>query len=398
MVRDLVCLSHLRWDFVYQRPNHLMARAARDRRVYFVEEPIYDDEPVADLRVRSVDGVHVVTPTLPTGLGPAAEVSALARLMDRLVQEHGIEAPTLWYYTPMALPWTRSLERSAVVYDSMDYLAGFRGAPASLLDLEVELLQDADLVFCGGASLHERMRSRHRAVHLFPSSVDVAHFGRARGRLPDPEDQAAVPTPRIGYAGVIDERIDLDLVRAVARMRPDWQVVMLGPVAKIDEADLPIAPNIVYLGRKAYDDLPAYLAGWSIGWMPFARNEATRYISPTKTPEYLAAGLSVVSTSVRDVVEPYGVRGLAMIADDVDATVAAMDAALASRSAGLIAPHRRAVDAFLDQTSWDRSWDEMDALVRGLGRREEPVWTPRLERDPVPAVPAVPVVVAAEVA
>ncbi len=356
--RDLICFSHLRWNFVYQRPNHLMARAARDRRVYFVEEPTFEAEAAPTLSTTSREGLTVVTPVLPAGLEEARQHDELRRMMSSLIAREGIASPTHWYYTPMALRWTRDLPAGAAIYDSMDYLAGFLGAPAGLLDLEAELLARVDAVFCGGTSLHARMRERHPRAHCFPSSVDVAHFSTARGGLREPADQAAIPRPRIGYAGVIDERIDLALIDGLARIRPDWQLVLLGPIVKIDPDRIPAHPNVHRLGMKAYGELPAYLGGWDVGWMPFARNDATRYISPTKTPEYLAAGLPVVSTSITDVVEPYGRSGLVAIANSVDATMDAMEGALRGASFD-----QRRVDAFLAERSWDRTWAAMADVV-----------------------------------
>jgi UDP-galactopyranose mutase len=359
--RDLVCFSHLRWDYVYQRPNHLMARAARERRVYFIEEPMESPHPLPRTTIVVRDRVRVVTPWLPEGLPEAARTRALAALIDRLMLSEGIDRPLLWYYTPMALPWTRHLANTGVIFDSMDHLAAFRGAPPALLDLESELLERADLVFCGGASLHERMRQRHRHSHCFPSSVDEQHFGKARSANTDPTVQASIARPRVGYAGVIDERIDLELIDGVARARPDWQIVLIGPVAKIAPEDIPSLPNVHLLGLQPYADLPSFLAGWDVGWMPFARNDATRYISPTKTPEYLAAGLPVVSTSIRDVVTPYGDAGLVTIADSVDDTVQAIDQTMAGAR-----PSLGAVDAFLSVRSWDRTWSTMASLIAAL--------------------------------
>jgi len=377
--RDLVCFSHLRWDFVYQRPNHLMARAARERRVYFVEEPMDSPHPVPRATTVVRDRVRVVTPWLPEGLPVAARERALAALMDRFMAAEGIDRPILWYYTPMALPWTRHLANTGVIFDSMDHLAAFRDAPPQLLDLESELLGRADLVFCGGASLHERMRERHRHSHCFPSSVDEQHFGKARRPTTDPVAQAHIARPRIGYAGVIDERIDLELIAGVARARPDWQLVLIGPVAKILPDDIPSGPNIHLLGLQAYADLPAYLAGWDVGWMPFARNEATRYISPTKTPEYLAAGLPVVSTSIRDVVTPYGDAGLVTIADSVEDSVQAIAGSLAGSR-----PSLAAVDAFLSVRSWDRTWTTMASLIAALEQEtaKEPTVAEKVARVP----------------
>ena len=327
MNRDLLCFSHLRWDFVYQRPNHLMARAARERRVYYVEEPI--EGPVATLDLHRREGLTVVVPRIPQHLNGETE-STLRRLISRLVADERIVDPVLWYYTPMSVAWTRHLAHSAVVYDVMDELSAFKFAPAQLRELEASLLGEADVVLTGGRQLYESRRGRHQSVHLFPSSVDVAHFAKARQQQADPDDQASIARPRLGYFGVIDERIDLDLLRALGERRPDWQIVLVGPVVKIDPSDLPTGPNVHHLGMKSYDDLPAYLSGWDAAIMPFAINDATRFISPTKTPEYLAGGRPVASTPITDVVNPYGATGLVEIGDGVDEFEKAVERALAT--------------------------------------------------------------------
>jgi len=351
---DIVTLTHLRWDFVFQRPQHLLTRCARLHRVFVIEEPIIDDGPTRlDVTVRQ-HGIHVVVPHFSAR--PAGDAAALqARLLDGFFRDHRIRDYVLWYYTPMAMEFTRHLRPRAVVYDCMDELSAFAGAPASMREREQELLARADVVFTGGHTLYEKKRHSHANVHPFPSSVDVAHFARARASQPDASGQAHIPHPRLGFFGVVDERMDLELLRQVASARPAWQLVIIGPVVKIDPAVLPVAANIHYLGSKSYDDLPSYLAGWDVALLPFARNDATRYISPTKTPEYLAAGKPVVSTSIRDVVRPYGIQGLARIADDPDEFVAAVEASLAEDSA----ERWRQVDAFLTQTSWEGTWTRM---------------------------------------
>jgi UDP-galactopyranose mutase len=259
----------------------------------------------------------------------------------------------------MAVAWTRHLQPLAVIYDCMDELSAFKGAPPALRNRETELFARADLVFTGGQSLYEAKRDRHKSVHAFPSSIDAAHFARARNEMEDPPDQADIPRPRLGFFGVIDERLDIELLAGVAAARPLWQLVMIGPVVKIDPATLPRHSNIHYLGGKNYKELPQYLAGWDVALLPFARNESTRFISPTKTPEYLAAGKRVVSTSIRDVVRPYGQQGLVRIADTVTDFVAAVEAAMNDD----IAAHQREVDAFLAEDSWDRTWAEMARLI-----------------------------------
>jgi UDP-galactopyranose mutase len=361
---DVLCFSHLGWDLVYQRPNHLMAHAAVDRRVYYVEEPQPGDRPALAMRIRD-NGVVVLTPQLPDDLVGPARDAALRRLIDAHVRSERIDRPWLWYYTPLALPWTSHLAAEAVVYDCMDELSAFRNAPPELRRLEPQLLERADIVFTGGHRLYEAKRGAHRNVHAFPSAVDVAHFRSARTGLPEPADQAQLPRPRIGYYGVIDERLDLDLIRDVAQARPEWSVILVGPVVKILPEDVPDLPNIHWLGAKPYAELPAYLAGWDVATMPFARNEATAFISPTKTPEYLAGGRPVVSTSIADVVRPYGERGLARIADTAQDFIAAIEAALATDPrAG-----RADADAFLRGMSWDRTWRAMEALAAKAARR-----------------------------
>jgi UDP-galactopyranose mutase len=372
---DLVCLSHLRWDFVYQRPQHLMTRHARHRRVFFVEEPVFNGVARPTMEIsQGADQVHVAVPHLPHEMSSGDVPGAQRALLDELLASEGVRSPILWYYTPLALPFTEHLEPGLVVYDCMDELSAFRGASPRLLQEEERLLQRADVVFTGGWSLYEAKRHRHHNVQGLPSSVDVAHFRRARLGLADPLDQAPLGRPRLGFFGVIDERMDKELLAGVADLRPDWQIILLGPIVKIDPAELPRRPNLHYLGAKPYDQLPAYLAHWDVALMPFARNDATRFISPTKTPEYLAAGRPVVSTSIRDVVRPYGERGLVRIADAPAAFVAAVEEAMETDATSVSWLDR--VDAFLADTSWDRTWAKTDMalneLLRGQSRQSGP--------------------------
>jgi len=367
---DLVVLSHLRWDFVYQRPQHLMSRFARERRVFFVEEPVFGDDGPRLVTAEREGGIVLAVPHLPHGLSGEAAEAAQAALLAELLEAQGIADYVLWYYTPMAVGLTAGLTPRAVVYDCMDELSLFRGAPPDLLTREERLLAAADLVFTGGQSLYEVKRGRHPSVHAFPSSIEAAHFARAREVQPEPTDQADIPRPRLGYFGVIDERIDLDLLAGLADARPEWQIVMLGPVVKIDPESLPRRENLRYLGMKSYAELPAYLAGWDVALMPFARNESTRFISPTKTPEYLAGGRPVVSTSIRDVVRPYGELGLVEIADEPGEVVAAVERCLQSGRRDL---WLRRVDEFLAEGSWDRTHRCMSDLIDDAALRRRTI-------------------------
>ena len=367
---DLVCFSHLRWDFVFQRPQHLLTRCARDRRVFFIEEPVFSNGSMR-LDIREAEaGVHVVVPTLPDGLRSEVAINAVMKEMTRqLFLEHDIKEYIFWYYTPMALSFTDRFNPIASVYDCMDELSAFKGASSKLSTLEKQLFRNVDLVFTGGQSLYEAKCRQHPAVYAFPSSIDASHFGRARTAVADPEDQASIPHPRLGFFGVIDERFDTELLDQVAAKRPDWNFIMIGPVVKIDPETLPKQKNIHYLGPKKYDELPEYLAGWDIALLLFARNESTRFISPTKTPEYLAAGKPVISTSIRDVVRPYGELKLVEITDSPDEFIEAAEKLL-SRSAQ--SEWLTRVDAFLENISWDKTWAEMLQLIEDVIRRRRP--------------------------
>jgi glycosyltransferase involved in cell wall biosynthesis len=358
----LLCLSHLRWDFVFQRPQHLMVRAARDYDVLFVEEPMDDSTGAARMSLSPrASGVVVATPHLPPGLGAEAVLAAQRALLDEALAPHAGRPLVAWFYTPMALGFASHLKPSVTVWDCMDELSAFRGAPQRMRDMEAEMLSRADVVFTGGRSLYEAKLGRHPNLHCFPSSIDAAHFARARAAQPDPGDQAGIGRPRIGFFGVVDERMDVGLVDALAALRPDWQFVMVGPVVKIDPATLPRRPNLHWLGPKRYEELPFHLSGWDLGFMPFALNESTRFISPTKTPEFLAAGLPVVSTPVVDVVRDYGEAGLVEIASGPDAFAEKLQAILARPRVAWL----ERVDRRLAETSWDRTWEAMRrALLR----------------------------------
>lgn len=370
----LICFSHLRWNFVFQRPQHLMTRFARNMDVLFWEEPIDDDAPAPWLELRDEGaGVTVAVPHLPVGLAEDARVVALRALLDAHVA--GWAAQLIrWYYTPMMLPFSRHLAAACTVYDCMDELKNFRFAPPELMPLEQELFGAADLVFTGGYSLYEAKRDSHGSVHPFPSSVDTAHFAQARGPMRETPDQAGLPRPRLGFYGVVDERMDLELIAGIADARPEWTIVMVGPVVKIDPSDLPQRTNIAWLGPKDYAELPRYAGGWDVALMPFAINEATRFISPTKTPEYLAAGLPVVSTPITDVIRHYGEVAGVFVAAGVEAFVEACEQALALRGGTDV--WRAEADALLADQSWDQVAARMLGLIRQVAEPDQPLLKP----------------------
>src|SRR4051794_27122737 len=363
---DVVCLSHLRWDWVWQRPQHLLSRCARSSRVFYVEEAVADGETRIDVE-ETASGVRVVRPHVPEGLSLRELDAVQQTLLDELFVQYEISDYLLWVYAPMATVYAEHLEPVATVYDCMDELSLFAGAPPELREREARLLKSADLVFTGGRSLYEAKRAFHPNVHCFPSSVDAEHFAQARTTSPhDPHE--GVPRPRIGFAGGIDERVDLELVAGLADARPGWQGVLRGAATKIAAASLPRRPNIHQLGGKDDAELPSYLAHGDVAWMPFARNDATRFISPTKTLEYLAAGRPVVSTPIRDVVQPYGADGVVLIAEDVEETIDAVELSLASDHE----THLQRVDQVLAETSWERTWSEMQELIDGVVATRRP--------------------------
>lgn len=358
----LICFSHLRWNFVFQRPQHLMSRFAQAGRTIFWEEPeaaLPEMEPALGVRTCAETGVIVVTPSLPEALTGEDREAVLKDLLDSYLA--GEQGPFVrWYYTPMMLPFSRHIASACTVYDCMDELANFRFAPPELLSLERELLDAADIVFTGGYSLYEAKKGLHPNIHPFPSSVDRGHFGQARAMDAVPDDQGSLPRPRFGFYGVIDERMDLEMLAAVADAHPEWSLVMVGPVVKIDPADLPHRPNIHYLGGKNYEELPVYLGGWDVALMPFAINDSTRFISPTKTPEYLAGGRPVVSTPITDVIRHYGDLESVFIADGADAFIKGCEDALALVRGG---------DRWLDEVDLklaNLSWDITHARMAGL--------------------------------
>lgn len=351
----LICFSHLRWDFVYQRPQHLLTRFATLFNVFFVEEPLFDavGGPTLSFTLRN-ENLWVVTPHLPPHTQKEETTRIQKKLLDKFLPKSNSSDYIFWYYTPMALSFSGHYDPAFVVYDCMDELSNFKFAPPELKQNEQRLINKADIVFTGGHSLYEAKKSLHKNIHPFPSSIDKKHFEKAR-TVQEPEDQRHIPHPRLGFYGVIDERFDIELIRSIAVKRPDWNIVLLGPVVKIDPASVPQMDNVFLLGGKSYNELPDYVSGWDIALIPFLLNDATKYISPTKTPEYLAAGVPVISTAIRDVVYPYAEEGFVKIASDADGFI--------KHAVELMKMDREAwipkVDKFLSTQSWSFTFTDM---------------------------------------
>jgi glycosyltransferase involved in cell wall biosynthesis len=362
---DLICISHLRWEPVYQRPQHLMSRAAKTRRVFFVEEPQFENKETVRLEIRRDDsGVLVVTPFLPTDLLEVDMHEHFSQLLEQLITYHAVKEYTLWLYTPMLLPALLTLSERlhkprAVVYDCIDEFAQDCFASSELRERETHLFAWADVVFVGGHSLYEAKCKQHANVHLFSSSVDVDHFAKATLHPSEPADMQAIPHPRIGFVGIIDEQVDRLLLSEVAKACPDLHFIMIGPVVNSSKEVLPKGDNIHYLGQKAYLDLPNYLAHIDVAMMPFVVNDLARFISPTKTPEYLAAGKPVISTPVQDVVWPYGEKDLVFIAKNSSEFIVGLEQLLAQDQT----QRRSRADVFVNRLSWNQTWLEMNRCI-----------------------------------
>jgi glycosyltransferase involved in cell wall biosynthesis len=364
---DIVCFSHLRWDFVFQRPQHLLTRLSVNFRSFYVEEPFFhaDTDSYSDT---VQENVHIIRMYLKGDPNQENVNERQQRIIRNIFITHKIHEYVLWYYTPMAMRISAGLEPAAIVYDCMDELSAFRFAPPALKHLERDLMSKADVVFTGGHSLYAAKKHQHPNIFSFPSSIDKKHFMQARQHKIDPADQASIPYPRFGFYGVLDERFDIELIKSVAEKKPDWHFVLVGPVVKIDPATLPQNANIHYLGGKTYHELPSYLGGWDVAMVSFALNESTKFISPTKTPEYLAGGKPVISTSIRDVVQTYGNNGLVHIADNADQFIEKAEKELSIKDKK---KWLQKVDAFIADDSWDNTVTKMRELLYAAIARKQ---------------------------
>jgi UDP-galactopyranose mutase len=359
----IIALSHLRWNFVYQRPQHLLSRLAKHYDIIFFEEPVFHEKEHLMVVTKPHPNVTVYTPRTPVKAAGFHDdqLPYLKPLVRELATDH--ENLIAWFYTPMAMPLLDELDPEFVVYDCMDELAAFKNSPRQLLQRENALFKKADIVFTGGPSLFRAKRERHPNVHCFPSSVDVAHFAQALDRADTHPVQSKLSRPRLGYYGVIDERLDLGLIAELADAHPEWQIVLVGPVAKIDAAGLPQRENIHYLRQRPYEELPQLLAGWDVSLLPFALNEATRFISPTKTLEYMAAQLPIVSTPVADVAELYG--SAVSIASTREEFILACEKALRETAKERTERVKAAVN-IVSSVSWENTAEKMHSLLSTL--------------------------------
>jgi UDP-galactopyranose mutase len=364
LTQSIIVFSHLRWDFVFQRPQHILSRLAKHYQIVFFEEPEFQANTTELLISYPTPNVTVCRPITPVSEPGFHDqhMSYLRPMLHQLLA--GQESPIAWFYTPMALPLLEEVEAQHVVYDCMDELSAFKNAPAKLLEYENRLLEISDIVFTSGPSLYNAKRHRHANVHCFPSSVDASHFRQARDRNSAHPAMRELPKPRLGFYGVIDERFDPGIIRHMASIHPEWQIILAGPIVnKVDSASLPQQANIHYVGQQVYNDLPKLLAAWDVCLMPFALNESTKFISPTKSLEYMAAELPIVSTPVKDVVDLHS--DVIEIAEGAHEFVAACERVLSASSAEKL-QKVRLMRAKLSKTSWDVVAASMHVLLEEL--------------------------------
>jgi glycosyltransferase involved in cell wall biosynthesis len=359
----LIVHCHLRWDFVWQRPQQIFSRLADNHRILFMEDPVIaEGEPRLDITEVQPNIVRLV-PQIPQALAVNSDRDAeiFLPLIRQALREHPLLAgrfdmPVQWFYSPMSAPgYLGQFGGKGVVYDCMDELASFRFAPPDIADRERFVLSKADVVFTGGYQLFESKSKHHGNVHFYGCGVDVEHYGKARLEETEvPASVASLPRPVFGYFGVIDERLDYELVAALADRFPEASVVMAGPFAKVDRAELPDRPNIHWLGQQSYSDLPALVKGFDVCLMPFALNEATKYINPTKTLEYMAGGKPVVSTAIADVVRNF--TPIVQVARSPEEFVGAVERAWRT-------PDTRLIAEGIERASGS-SWDATVASMR----------------------------------
>lgn len=353
---DMVVFCHLRWQFVYQRPQHLISRMSKNRKVLLIEEPIgYENgkENTANLMIIN-DNLHILQPRVQS-------IEAIAKLLPQFIKNNQVSIG--WFYSASFSALLDSFKFETIVYDCMDELTLFKGAPEHLIHQEKYLMANADIVFTGGKSLYESKKQNHPNVYCFPSSVDESHFAQALNGIEIPKDISNLQAPVVGYFGVIDERIDLHLLHETALKLPNVSFVMIGPLAKIDESELPKEDNIYYLGMRSYNELPNYIKGFDVAMMPFALNDATKYISPTKTLEYMAAGKPIISTKIKDVVRDYSICvNLVETADEFAEAITDLFDKRDQQSMSL------EYFDILKNTSWDSTANKMQNIIKTFAK------------------------------
>lgn len=366
---DLLVFSHLRWDFVFERSQHLHSRFAKYRRVFFVEEPVLGSVEIPRFHLRETpEGVQIAVPHLPKSLKSEDIEPVLRDLVDELIFEEDLSRFVLWYDSPRALPFTRHLEAQHVIFD----LQGKVDSSAETL----ELLRKADLALTGSSVQYEALKSTFPNLEFVPSSVDHDHFSQGRQSLVEPTDQVNLSHPRIGFYGVIDDRLNFELIEELAIKRPDWQFVLVGPVMEGDPEKLFHSKNVHVLGKKDYHELPLYLSGWDCAILPFRQSERTAYLSPTMALEFLSAGKPVVATPLPEIRTFLGDLGLVWTAETTEEFLRCIEDALASRETR---EWSEEFEGLVTGKTWEETFLAIASLEKDLKASQKGVRIQRIE-------------------
>jgi UDP-galactopyranose mutase len=331
-------------------------------RVFYIEEPVFHAKSDRYDITLTAENVAIVVPHMEGGAKRPDVILRQQELLTQLFAEEKISKYLFWYCTPLAVSIGEGFKPELTLYDCLDELSAISPVPDDVISCEQKLFKLADIVFTGGQSLYEAKKKFHDTIYPFPNSIDKKHFLTARSIKFDQPDQDSIPHPRIGFFGVLDERLDIELLTKLGQLRPSWHFIMIGPVTRIDPTSLPSMSNIHYLGTKRYEDLPNYIAGWDIAMIPYVHNETTRYTNPTKTSEYLCAGKPVVSTPIIDVIRTYGNKELVRIAGTAEEFVRVVEKELSLDDKEICERIMR-VDAFLWDQSWNKTWAEMMSIM-----------------------------------
>ncbi|RYD58215.1 MAG: glycosyltransferase family 1 protein [Sphingobacteriales bacterium] len=354
---NIICFSPIRWNQKDQRPQQIMRRLSQYSMVHFIEEPVYDATEAYLSHTVVAEHIHVFTPHLPGGISEEKCQTLQRALLDQFMRDCNFADYTFWYATPVAFAYSKHYCPSVIVYDCLEDIWSLKLPAEKLHDLEQQLLDRADLVFTSSHTQYWNKKDRNNNVHLLPATIDRAHFDCARGKVSEAEEQEHIPYPRLGYMGIVDDRLDTQLLADIADTRPDWHIVLVGPTAKMNAAQLPQRANIHYLGNKPYADLPSYLTGWTAAIMPIQEKSHMTSGLSFKTAECLAAGLPVIATPVKAIAAQYEKENLVMKANSAAEFVAATEAILFDGAADRSWMER--VNNFLDMSSRDAVTNEI---------------------------------------
>ncbi|MEW6448454.1 MAG: glycosyltransferase [Bacillota bacterium] len=351
--KDIICLSSVNWDPIWTRKQQVLSRLHPSNRILYVEPPGTLISPFKDPSYwgkwrpwgrwvsRPRPNIYVFQPpfVLPFGnmyhwVGKLNQYW-LAAWVNLAIHRLKIKHPILWTYLPGTAAVARLIKHAVLIYDCVDEHGAYKGlvSERTIWKLETELLRTADITFVTAPGLYQRRKDHARRIYYVPNAADVAHFNKACDpETPIPEEIRRLPSPRLCFVGVVQEWVDTELLARVARERPEWSIVLIGPVAPgISLHGLDKMPNVFFLGRKPKEVLPNYLKGCEVCLNLFRKSTLTANVSPLKFYEYLASGRPVVSTEMPAVEE---FADLIEIAADAPGFITAVEKALAEENAG----------------------------------------------------------------